>query len=62
MFLPTSIGTISLPPLTTAAALASLIKFGEILIQKLQEILVTCDRAYLKMIFAAIGETNVIPA
>ncbi len=60
---PTSIGTISLPPPTTAAALASIreVRQNPILVEKLQE-----NTRYLRMLlteagFNAIGETNVIP-
>ena len=60
---PTSIGTISLPPPTTAAALASIRfvrKFPE-RVQKLQE-----NTRYLRSLlaehgFVALGETNVVP-
>ena len=60
---PTSIGTISLPPPTTAAALESIrvVRREPERVQKLQE-----NNRYLRSLlqandFMAIGETNVVP-
>lgn len=60
---PTSIGTISLPPPTTAAALESIRqvrKYPEI-VQKLQENTRYLRSRLTEHDFAAIGETNVVP-
>lgn len=60
---PTSIGTISLPPPTTAAALESIrqVRKNPQRVQKLQENTRYLRSRLLDNDFAAIGETNVIP-
>jgi glycine C-acetyltransferase len=60
---PTSIGTISLPPPTTAAALESIrqVRKRPELVQKLQENTHYLRSRLAKHDFVAIGETNVIP-
>lgn len=60
---PTSIGTISLPPPTTAAALESIrqVRRNPQRVQKLQENTRYLRSRLLENDFAAIGETNVIP-
>ncbi len=60
---PTSIGTISLPPPTTAAALASIrqVRSQPQLVATLQENTRYLRSHLLENDFAAIGETNVIP-
>lgn len=60
---PTSIGTISLPPPTTAAALESIrqVRKNPQRVQKLQENTRYLRSRLLENDFAAIGETNVIP-
>lgn len=60
---PTSIGTISLPPSTTAAALESIrqVKKTPELVQKLQENTRYLRSRLIEHDFEAIGETNVIP-
>ena len=60
---PTSIGTISLPPPTTAAALESIrqVRKNPHKVQKLQENTRYLRSRLLENDFAAIGETNVIP-
>lgn len=60
---PTSIGTISLPPPTTAAALESIRQVckNPQRVQKLQENTRYLRSRLLENDFAAIGETNVIP-
>jgi glycine C-acetyltransferase len=60
---PTSIGTISLPPPTTAAALESIRqvrKYPE-RVQRLQENTRYLRSRLIEHDFAAIGETNVLP-
>lgn len=60
---PTSIGTISLPPPTTAAALESIrqVRLRPELIQKLQENTHYLRSRLAKHDFLAIGDTNVVP-
>lgn len=60
---PTSIGTISLPPPTTAAALESIrqVRQRPELVQKLQESTRYLRSRLLAEGFNAIGETNVVP-
>lgn len=60
---PTSIGTISLPPPTTAAALESIrqVRQHPELVQRLQENTRYLRALLLEHDFDAIGETNVIP-
>lgn len=60
---PTSIGTISLPPPTTAAALESirLVRQSPDRVQKLQENTRYLRSRLAEHDFAALGETNVIP-
>jgi glycine C-acetyltransferase len=60
---PTSIGTISLPPPTTAAALESIrqVRLRPELVEKLQENTQYLRSRLVKHDFLAIGETNVMP-
>lgn len=60
---PTSIGTISLPPPTTAAALESIRQVcrNPELVQKLQENTHYLRSRLIEHDFAAIGETNIVP-
>ena len=60
---PTSIGTISLPPPTTAAALESIrqVRLRPELVQKLQENTRYLRSRLAKHDFVAVGETNVVP-
>ncbi|MGJ3244853.1 MAG: aminotransferase class I/II-fold pyridoxal phosphate-dependent enzyme [Elainellaceae cyanobacterium] len=60
---PTSIGTISLPPPTTAAALESIrqVKQAPELVQRLQDNTRYLRSRLIEHDFDAIGETNVIP-
>lgn len=60
---PTSIGTISLPPPTTAAALESIrqVRKRPELVQKLQENTRYLRSRLAENDFAALGETNVLP-
>jgi glycine C-acetyltransferase len=60
---PTSIGTVSLPPPTTAAALESIrqVRQRPELVQKLQENTKYLRSRLAKHDFVALGETNVVP-
>lgn len=60
---PTSIGTISLPPPTTAAALESIrqVRLRPELVEKLKENTQYLRSRLVKHDFLAIGETNVMP-